>query len=85
MSRPLGGGCDAGAAGIFKLSLKRRLDSGYLNYAFRVKAYGDLRRANLPRMTTQIYVGDDVAYLTAVWSGEPGRWKLQVKDANNEQ
>ncbi len=66
--------------GIFKLRIRRRLDNGFLGYGFTLKAYGDLSRAVLPRMTTQVYIGDDVAFLTASWQGEPGRWKLHQSD-----
>ncbi len=66
--------------GIGKLSIKRRRDGGYLGYSFKIKAYGNMSRATLARMSTQVRIGDDVAYLTADWSGHDGKWKLYQKD-----
>ncbi len=66
--------------GIFKLRVKQRFDGGFLGYGFTIKAYGDLSRAVLPRMTTQVYIGDDVAFLTATWRGDSRKWKLKQSD-----
>ncbi|MFT4571523.1 MAG: putative repeat protein (TIGR01451 family), partial [Candidatus Binatia bacterium] len=62
--------------GIFKVSIKHRRDS----YTFSVRCYGDMSRATLRRMTTMVYIGDDVAFLTTDWSGKPGRWILRKSD-----
>ncbi|MBI5506064.1 MAG: hypothetical protein HY899_14810 [Deltaproteobacteria bacterium] len=64
--------------GLSRVTVRSKLMDGYLNYSFRIVAYGDLSRATLSQMTTQVYIGDDVAYLTADWSGEPGKWKLSL-------
>ncbi|MBI5503421.1 MAG: DUF11 domain-containing protein, partial [Deltaproteobacteria bacterium] len=64
--------------GLSRVSVRAKLMDGYLNYSFKIVAYGDLSRANRSRMTTQVYIGDDVAYLTADWSGGPGRWRLSL-------
>ena len=66
--------------GIAKLSVQRKYYGDELGYAFRVQAYGDFTRATLATMTTQAYFGDDVGYVTATWTGEPGRWVLRQKD-----
>jgi hypothetical protein len=66
--------------GIFQFTMRRKLVNGYVNYAFKIKVFGNMQRATLRRMTTQVYLGDDVAYLTADWSGPPGRWTLRRKD-----
>ncbi len=66
--------------GLYKVSVRRKLVYGFVNYSFRIQAYGDMSRALLPRMTTQVYIGDDVGYLTADWSGEEGNWKLTASD-----
>jgi hypothetical protein len=66
--------------GIAKLSIRRRLYGGEVAYSFRVKAFGDLSRATLPLMTTQVYLGNDVGYVTATWTGEAGHWVLTPKD-----
>lgn len=70
--------------GILRLSIIRRVFDGEVAYGFRVQATGDFSRATLARMTTQVYFGDDVGYLTATWSGEPGRWTLRPKDYDSE-
>ena len=66
--------------GIAKLSIRRRIYGGEVGYAFRVQAFGNFSRATLALMTTQVYFGDDVGYVTATWTGEPGRWTLKQKD-----
>jgi hypothetical protein len=50
--------------GFFQVSVKRDIRGGFQNYTFRIKAY----------------IGNDVAFLTAEWQGDPGRWKLAQKD-----
>jgi len=64
--------------GIGKLSIRARRDKGQHGFGIRLRSYGDVSRATLPRMTTQVYFGDDVAYLTATWSRRPGRWTLRL-------
>ncbi len=66
--------------GIARLSIRVRTESGVVGYGIRVEAYGDFSRATLPEMTTQAYLGDDVGFVTATWSGEVGHWKLAPKD-----
>ena len=66
--------------GISKLTIQRRMYGGEVGYAFRVRAHGDFSAATLALMTTQVYFGDDVGYVTASWTGEPGRWVLHQKD-----
>lgn len=70
----------AAEGGVLRVGLRRRLYAGEPGFGIRFKAYGDFSRATLPRMTTQVYVGNDVGYVTAVWGGEPGRWVLRPRD-----
>lgn len=66
--------------GISKVWVKQRLiESEEVAYPFRIEVYGDMSRATKARMTTQVYLNNDVAYLTATWAGEPGRWYLTPK------
>jgi hypothetical protein len=64
------------ASGVVSLSIRQRMDGGKLGYGIRLKTFGDFSRATMARMTTQIYLGNDVAYLTADWTKRPGRWML---------
>jgi len=73
-------GAVARDGGIAKLSIQQRTYGGQVGYAFRVRAIGDFSRATLALMTTQVYFGDDVGYVTALWTGEPGHWVLRQKD-----
>ncbi len=66
--------------GFFKVQVKRDIRGGFQNFTFKIKAYGDMSRAVLRSMTTLVYIGNDVAFLTAEWSGQPGRWKLYQSD-----
>jgi len=66
--------------GIDRMYVRRRKDEGQVGYGVRVRAFGDFSRATLARMTTQVYLGDDVAYLTANWKLRNGRWTLYQKD-----
>lgn len=45
-----------------------------------LRAFGNFSTATLARMTTQVYLGDDVAFLTADWKFRGGRWTLYQKD-----
>lgn len=38
--------------------------------------------ATLARMTTQVYLGDDVGFVTAEWTPRSGRWVLHQRDFN---
>jgi len=68
--------------GISRVRVRQRRErDGTVSYPFRIEAYGDMSRALTSRMTTQVYVGDDVAFLTATWEGKPGRWYLTQKAA----
>lgn len=68
--------------GIYRVGMKQRREpDGSISYPFKIKAFADMSRANEARMTTQVYVGDDVGHLTATWLGEPGRWKLTREQA----
>ena len=71
--------------GIARLSIRRRLYQGEMGYGIRVRAYGDFSRATLATMTTQVYFGDDVGYVTATWSGKPGQWVLRQRDLDDGQ
>jgi hypothetical protein len=62
--------------GFLVVRVRRRRDAGEHGYGFRFQAVGDFTRATLSEMTTQVYFGDDVAYLTANWKKRPGRWVL---------
>jgi hypothetical protein len=68
------------SGGIERMFVRRRRDAGETGYGLRLRAFGDFSRATLPRMTTQVYLGDDVAYLTANWKFVQGRWRLTMKD-----
>jgi hypothetical protein len=70
--------------GIAKLRIRKRTDGGETAYAVRMTAYGDFSRATLPVMTTQVYFGDDVGYVTAQWTLRPGRWTLYPTDFDDE-
>jgi len=62
--------------GIQSVRVKRRRDGGVYGYGVRVKVSADLSSATVPRMTTQIYLGNDVAFVTANWKLGNGRWTL---------
>jgi hypothetical protein len=66
--------------GILRIGLRKRFYAGEPGFGIRFKAYGDFSRATLPHMTTQVYFGDDVGFVSATWSGEAGRWVLRPKD-----
>ena len=64
-------------AGISRLVVKAKTINGRLTYPFKMLAYGDLSRATLAEMTTQITYGGDVAWVTGTWAGSPKKgWKL---------
>ncbi len=68
--------------GIFKFQLRvHREPDGSTSYPFFVRVYGDMSFATEKRMTTQVYIGDDVGHLTAEWLGQQGRWFLTHKQA----
>jgi uncharacterized repeat protein (TIGR01451 family) len=68
--------------GIYRVGVHHRIEkSGEMGYVFTIQAYGDMSNAVLPRMTSQVYIGDDIAYLTATWLGKTGSWKLNKKTA----
>jgi len=69
--------------GVLMLSIRRRMYGGEMGYGLRVRTTGDFSRATLARMTTQVYFGDDVGYVTATWQGEPGRWVLRQRDLDD--
>jgi hypothetical protein len=66
--------------GIMRIGLRKRFYSGKPGFGIRFKAYGDFSRATLPHMTTQVYFGDDVGFVSATWSGEAGKWTLRPRD-----
>jgi hypothetical protein len=69
--------------GIYRVRVKQRREpDGSFSYPFRLRAYGDMSKALTARMSTQVYIGNDVGYLTATWGGSPGRWRLTMKMAN---
>jgi uncharacterized repeat protein (TIGR01451 family) len=69
--------------GIAQVRVKQRRErDGQISYPFKIKAYGDMSKAIKARMTTQVYIDDDVAFLTATWLGKPGRWWLTQKQAS---
>jgi len=68
--------------GISRVWVKQRLDeNGEKAFPFRIDVYGDMSRATRARMTVQVYLRDDVGFLTATWQGEPGRWYLTRRQA----
>lgn len=71
--------------GIHSLHIRQRKDDGETGFGFRVKATGDYSRATLELMTTQVYFGNNVAYLTATWTQRPGRWTLYQRHLKNQQ
>jgi hypothetical protein len=70
--------------GITKLGIVRRTYAGVVGYGFRVKALGDFSRATLAHMTTQVYMGDDVGYVSAEWTAKSGRWVLHQRDYDSQ-
>lgn len=69
-------------SGISRVRVKQRREAnGDLAYPFRIEVYGDMSRATMARMTIHLYADDDVAFLSATWQGEPGRWYLTQKQA----
>ena len=60
---------------------QRHEKTGETSYVYTITAYGDMSAALVPTMVTQIYIGDDVAYLEADWLGKPGAWYLTLKQA----
>ncbi|MFN2375385.1 MAG: hypothetical protein ABR538_02535 [Candidatus Binatia bacterium] len=73
---------EAVRGGISRVYVKqRREQDGQISYPFKIKAYGDMTKALQSRMTTQVYLSDDVGFLTATWEGKPGRWRLTLKQA----
>jgi len=68
--------------GIYKLGIHQRIeDDGSISYPFTIITYGDLTVATEATMTSQIYIGDDTAFLTAEWLGRPGAWYLTLNQA----
>jgi uncharacterized repeat protein (TIGR01451 family) len=69
--------------GVYIVNIReRREKDGSISYPFKIKAFGDMSAAVKSRMTTQIYIADDVGFLTATWLGRPGRWWLTQKQAS---
>lgn len=62
--------------GVARLSVQRRKEGQRVAYAVKAKIYGDFSAATLPRMTTQLHLGDDTAFTTADWKFGRGRWVL---------
>ncbi|HEY2775737.1 MAG TPA: hypothetical protein VGK20_16975 [Candidatus Binatia bacterium] len=70
----------ASSGGIAALHIRKRQDQGVTDYGIRARAYGDFSRATLAQMTTQVYVGSNVGYVTAMWTRHSDRWTLFQRD-----
>ena len=70
--------------GFYRVGIHQRRDSmgNPSLYVFSVRLFGDLSAATTARMTTHVYLGNDVASLTATWAGKPGRWRLSQAAAD---
>lgn len=68
--------------GLRRVGLRYRLsDDGLSTFVvFRARAFADFSAAVLPRMSTMVYLGDDVAGLSADWRGKSGNWRLFQTD-----
>jgi hypothetical protein len=66
--------------GIYAVGLKLRRIGGIDWMTFRIKVYSDLSLATVPKMTTQIVVGNDAAVLSAAWTETRRGWKLHQRD-----
>jgi len=66
--------------GVSTLYLRTRRFNGELAYAVRIRLFANNSGATVPRMTTQLYLGDDVAFVTADWTLRNGRWVLHDRD-----
>ncbi len=66
--------------GLEKVSLKRRVKGGELQFTFKVRAYGDMSAATQAFMMTQVRIGDDGAVLSSVWRQTKKGWKLRHAD-----
>ena len=53
---------------------------GVFHYTFKVKVFADFSLATEERMTTQVYMVDEVGYLTACWTPKSSGWKLGLAD-----
>lgn len=67
--------------GLRRVGIRYRVaDDGTTFLVFRARAFGDFSAATIPRMSTMVYIGNDVAGLTADWRGKPGNWRLFQTD-----
>lgn len=66
--------------GVFRVGIHQRKNrtGGPTIYVFTLRAYADFSAATVPTMTTQVRIGNDMAFLTAAWAGKPGNWHLRL-------
>jgi hypothetical protein len=67
------------ADGIYRVSLRERVEQGQVYVYFRLRAFGDFSSATVPTMTTQIAAGDHVGTLTADWRKASYGWVLKQR------
>jgi hypothetical protein len=67
------------ADGIYRATLRERLEQGHIYVYFRLRAFGDFSSATVPTMTTQIAAGDHVGTLTAEWRRTGYGWVLKQR------
>ncbi len=70
---------DPGVA-VVKLKKKKKKSEGHQSYSFKVKAYGDLSAATLPRMVTQVGIANEVAVIRGEWTKIRKGWRLYDRD-----
>jgi hypothetical protein len=71
---------EGGRDGLYKVSSRFRKIEGQWYYTFRVKAFADFSGATSARMTTQVYAGPCVGFLTAEWRHTRGGWRVLERD-----
>jgi len=68
------------ADGIYRVSMREKVENGYVYAYFRFRAFGDFSAATLPRMTLQIAAGNHVGTITADWRQTGSGWVLKQRD-----
>jgi len=66
--------------GIYAAGVRVRKFKGVSYLVFRLRVHGDFSLATLTRRSTGVFVGDNVAELTADWRRNGDGWQLNAKD-----
>jgi hypothetical protein len=62
--------------GIYQVSIKQRVKHGRVNYAFKLKIYGDFSAATEALMMTQVKINNDGTMIVEEWTPTNSGWKL---------